>query len=346
MAAPRTGDRISSYVLDVPIGTGSFGQVWRARHHIFDECVAIKIPTDADYVQNLRREGVTIHGLRHPNIVRAIDLDPYCDPPFLIMEYVPGDSLRAFIDAHPKGMPIESATRIMQGILAALVVAHDAGVIHRDIKPANILLTESADAVDRVTAQSVKVADFGLGRVGGAMLNSIAQSIAAKHEPPGRGLSGTLAYMSPEQKEGLALDGRSDLYACGIVLFEMLVGDRPQGTELPSAMRPEVPKVLDDVFRRCYARCERRFPNAADMLAALTARTPLPPVTAPVVASAGGRVCPSCHGRAQKGDHYCIHCGQQLVESLPRCRSCDALVQASDRFCIFCGADLRRARVG
>jgi len=352
MAAPRSGDRISSYVLDAPIGTGSFGQVWRARHHIFDECVAIKIPTDADYVQNLRREGVTIHGLRHPNIVRAIDLDPYADPPFLIMEYVPGDSLRAFIDAHPKGMPIESAMRIMQGVLAALVVAHDAGVIHRDIKPANILLTETADAVDGVTSQSVKVADFGLGGVGGATLNSIAESIAGKHEQPGRGLSGTLAYMSPEQKQGLPLDGRSDLYACGIVLFEMLIGDRPQGTELPSAMRPEVSTVLDDVFRRCYARRERRFPNAADMLAALTATassattSASTSVAAPTVASAAGRVCPSCHGRAQEDDHYCIHCGQQLVESLPRCRSCNALVEAADRYCIFCGADLRRARVG
>ncbi|MCH7527435.1 MAG: protein kinase, partial [Planctomycetes bacterium] len=106
MSAPRLGDRINNYLLDELIGSGSFGQVWRAHHHVFDELVAIKIPTDPDYVQNLRREGVAIHGMRHPNIVRAIDLDPYADPPYLIMEYVRGDSLRQILHAHPKGLPV------------------------------------------------------------------------------------------------------------------------------------------------------------------------------------------------------------------------------------------------
>lgn len=340
MPPPQPGDRISNYVLDEPAGTGSFGQVWRAHHHVFNDVVAIKIPTDAQYVQNLRREGVTIHGLRHPNIVRAIDLDPYADPPYLVMEFVAGDSLRSFINAYPKGMPVSAVKVVMQGILSALAAAHEAGVIHRDIKPANILLTQRVDQIQLLTPQSVKVTDFGLGRVGGVTMHSIMQS-GERYEQSGASFSGTVAYMSPEQMEGDELDGRSDLYSCGIVLFEMLCGERPQGTELPGALRSDVPPELDEAFKRCYARRERRFAAASEMLAAITAAGPT--AASP---TSGHRPCPSCQGAVRNDDNFCIHCGRQLVESVPRCLSCGGYVDAADRFCIFCGADLRRAQAG
>jgi serine/threonine-protein kinase len=283
---------------------------------------------------------VTIHGLRHPNIVRAIDLDPYGDPPYLVMEFVSGDSLRSFINAHPGGMPVPAVKAVMEGLLSALAIAHEAGVIHRDIKPANILLTQRADQAEQVTPQSVKVTDFGLGRAGGVTMHSIMQS-AERFDRPDAGFSGTVAYMSPEQMEGSECDGRSDLYACGIVLFEMLCGERPQGAETPMTVRPDVPRALDEAFKRCYARRERRFATANEMLAAISATGPseAPPV-------AGQRKCPSCHGVVRVDDNYCIHCGWQLVESVPRCYSCGGFVDAADRFCIFCGADLRRAQAG
>ena len=338
MSSPQTGDRVNNFLLEELIGTGSFGQVWRARHHMFDERVAIKIPTDAQYVQNLRREGVTIHGLRHPNIVRAIDLDPYADPPYLIMELVPGDSLRQFIDAYPKGMPIDATVSVMRGVLDALAVAHEAGVIHRDVKPANLLLAQTVAEIADLTAQSVKVADFGLGHVGGATTQSIMQS-ANDLKGRGPGIAGTLAYMAPEAKDGKEVDGRSDLYSCGIVLFEMLTGERPQGAEFPSGLRADVPAYLDDVFKRCYVRRERRFANTSEMIAALTSSPQRPPPPPPVVGDAGLK-CPSCHGTVNGDDQFCIRCGQQLVESVPRCGACGAFVQASDRFCIFCGTNL------
>ena len=92
---PTSGQRVSEYILDEKLGAGSFGEVWRAHHHMWvDQLVAIKIPTDPNYVRNLQREGATLHRLVHPNIVRAIGFDPYSDPAYLTMEFVRGTSLR------------------------------------------------------------------------------------------------------------------------------------------------------------------------------------------------------------------------------------------------------------
>ncbi len=338
----REGDRISNYLLEARLGAGTFGEVWRARHHVFGDVVAIKIPTDAQYVRNLQREGVAVHGLRHPNIVRAIDLDPYGDPPYFIMEYVDGPSLRAVIDQQGVKFPIQAAVTIVRGILQALTAAHGAGLIHRDLKPANILLKGPVANLALLTEQAVKVTDFGLGHVGGVTTQSIMQS-GSRLTEDGRSVAGTLAYMSPEQKAGDELDARSDLYACGIILFEVLTGDRPQGNELPRTLRPEVPAHLDDVFKRSYARRERRYDSAEQMLAALSPeRSRVAPPPPPVWGPHGqGLRCPRCERLVHRDDQFCIYCGQQLAASVPRCPKCQAYPHASDLFCIFCGKDLR-----
>ncbi len=129
MPRVQIGDRINNYLLDERVGTGSFGEVWKAHHHIFREFAAVKIPTDPQYVRHLQREGVAIHGLRDPHIVRALDLDPYSDPPYLIMEYVDGPSLRQVLQKHPQGMPVEAVVAVLYGALLALEVAHRAYIL-------------------------------------------------------------------------------------------------------------------------------------------------------------------------------------------------------------------------
>jgi serine/threonine-protein kinase len=339
MSLPKTGDRINNYLLEELVGSGSFGQVWRARHHMFDQVVAIKIPTDLQYVRNLQREGVTVHGLKHANIVRAIDLDPYADPPYFIMELVSGPSLRAVIDAHPKGMPLGAAVEVMRGLLGALDEAHAHNVIHRDVKPANILLDHPLADIRGIGNAAVKVTDFGLGRIGGVTTASIMQSGSMLTEE-GKDISGTLAYMSPEQRDGQPIDCRSDLYSCGIILFEMLTGERPAGAELPGSLRSDVPKELDEVFRRSYTRVARRYQSAKEMLAALS---PARSTVSRFPGSTGqgsGCKCPSCNSTVHREDQFCIHCGHQLVGDIARCTSCQAYVSRQDRFCIFCGASL------
>ena len=333
----RKGDRISNYLLETRLG-----EVWRARHHVFEDVVAIKIPTDSQYVRNLQREGVAVHGLCHPNIVRAVDLDPYADPPYFVMEYVDGPSLKAMIDQHGSAFPVAAAETVLRGVLNALTASHEAGLIHRDLKPANIMLSEPVEGLASITAQAVKVTDFGLGHVGGTTTQSIMQSGSYLTED-GRSTAGTLAYMSPEQREGEPLDPRSDLYACGILLFEMLTGERPQGNESPRSLRSEVPTHLDEVFRRSYTRRERRYASAGEMLTALN--TAQPRDTAPPPPPLGdahrqGLRCPACQGLVHQDDNCCIHCGHQLVEAIPRCPACQRYVRRRDRYCDRCGKNL------
>src|SRR3954454_23657428 len=138
---PSQNQRISEYVLDAKLGGGTFGEVWRARQHAWGgQLVAIKTPTDTHYVRALQREGVAIHGLMHPNIVRAIGFDPYADPPYLTMEYVPGNNLRNLISS--RSLKADDAVAIMMQVLAGLKYAHANGLVHRDIKPENILVHE------------------------------------------------------------------------------------------------------------------------------------------------------------------------------------------------------------
>src|SRR3954451_7485088 len=267
---PSPNQRISEYLLDTRIGAGTFGEVWRARHHVWhDQLVAIKIPTDPQYVRNLQREGITIHGLVHPNVVRAIGFDPYADPPYLVMEYIPGKSLRGVLSDR-KRLAWPDTVAVMRQVISGLTYAHRSNVVHRDLKPENILIHERAFSDGFAAEGVVKVTDFGLGKVANqAVVGSIlySQSIDAGG---GKEIAGTLDYMAPEQRSGGDIDGRADLYACGVILYELLTGERPAGTDVPSDLNKDVPKFLDEVFRHSYARLEKRYASAGQFLAALT----------------------------------------------------------------------------
>ena len=352
MNPPKSGDRISEYILLERVGAGSFGEVWKARHHVWaDQIVAIKVATDAQYVRNLQKEGVTIHGLHHPNIVRAIGLDPYATPPYLVMEFVEGPSLQEVIAAHPTGLPLNVAVTVLRGMLAALAAAHENGVIHRDIKPANILIASTGE-LTTLTPEAVRITDFGLGKAERLTTASILQSGSLLTED-GKSISGTLAYMAPEQRDGLEVDARADLYACGVVLFEMVTGRRPQGGDLPRHLRPELPTWLDEFFARCYTGRERRFASAADMLTELDRHmgsTPVPrakpmpplPHARPAADSKGARelTCPGCGSPFEPDDNYCIQCGRQLNPHPRRCVKCGAYPGVYDKYCILCGGSL------
>lgn len=342
---PSANQRISEYVLDEKVGAGAFAEVWRAHHHIWtDQLVAVKIPIDTQYIRGLQREGVAIHGLVHPGIVRAMGFDPYGDPPYLIMEFVKGTSLRPLIS--DRKLKVADAILVMQHILGALGYAHAQGVIHRDVKPENVLVHEKALAEGFAGEGKVKVTDFGLGRVVKGIQDSIAYS-ASMSGPEGQRIVGTLDYMAPEQKGGHDVDARADLYSCGVMLYEMLTGERPAGTEVPSDLNPSVPKYLDEVFRRSYSRLDKRYASAEQFLKALSPEAASPP---PLVTPArrldpprfrpAALSCPGCRQPVDGSDQFCMHCGVQLVAKVRRCSRCGAYPDPSDRFCIFCGQEM------
>jgi serine/threonine protein kinase len=349
---PNPNQRISEYVLVEKIGGGTFGEVWKAHHHVWtDQWVAIKIPTDGQYVRNLQREGAAIHGLVHPNIVRAMGFDPYSDPAYLTMEYIPGTSLRPLIKS--RQLTIEQSIQVMRQVLAGLEYAHNQGLVHRDVKPENILIHERAAREGYGVEGVVKVADFGLGRAAvSTAVGSIVYS-ASLNDPAGREIAGTLDYMAPEQRGGGDVDRRADLYACGVVLYELLTGERPAGTDLPSDLNPQVPKWLDEVFRRSYARLDKRYASAGDFIKAMAVAQPPPfpvsqqgsfagaPAFPPAPPMAPGRTaCPHCRQPITNEDNFCMHCGVQLVPHVRRCNKCGAYPDPRDKFCILCGEGL------
>lgn len=369
----QAGARVSEYVLETCVGAGTFGEVWQARHHVWEqERVAIKLPTEPEYVRYLQREGVVVHGLRHPNIVRVLGLDPYAETPYLVMELVKGPSLREVLNEHPQGLPLDVVWVVLRGLLRAMGAAHDAHVIHRDLKPGNVLLHLDGHPLQTLMVDGVKVGDFGLG-VGNAdaLRSMIEQSASIERDAQSQTIAGTLAYMAPEVRDGeQPPSARSDLYAVGVILFEILTGERPAGAEVPSALRADTPVTLDRVFRRLYTRYENRYDDAhavmqdleegmaqtrADRRKDLAHQTPeaggrsqargrVPPPP-PGAALHPHVTCPRCTQPVDGQDQFCQSCGLQLAKNLRRCMSCGGYPGPEDRYCIFCGTALTPTEV-
>jgi serine/threonine protein kinase len=161
------------------------------------------------------------------------------------------------------------------------------------------------------------------------------------NDAAGREVAGSLDYMAPEQRSGGDIDLRADLYACGVMLYELLTGEKPAGTDLPSDLNKSVPKSLDDAFRRSYARLDKRFTSADQFKQALTV-IPSPTHRAgrpqPRIVIQHSMVpCPRCRQPVDQADQFCIYCGVQMVETVRRCGKCGAYPDGSDRYCIFCG---------
>jgi len=226
-------DRILAgrYELDIPLGRGGSGEVWRGRDLATRRSVAIKLvelsQTDdpgllSETIGRFRREATVIGSLRHQNIVSSLDAGRVGSQLFMIMELAPGISLASMMDERgERGMglfPVSSVLRIAEGTCAGLGAAHQAGIVHRDIKPSNLMVTPQL---------GVKIIDFGIARLLGD--NSPRLTLQGH-------TVGTAAYMSPEQAQGGDIDGRADLYSLGCVLYHLLSGRLPFRSSMPGAL--------------------------------------------------------------------------------------------------------------
>jgi serine/threonine-protein kinase len=288
------------------IGTGGMADVYLARDQLLGRQVAVKLlhhrfAADQEFVERFRREASSAAGLSHPNVVAIFDRGEWDGTYYIAMEFLPGRSLKTVVRELGPLEPAAAIDIVIQILLAARF-AHRRGVIHRDLKPHNVILDEEGRA---------KVTDFGIARAGASDMTLTGS------------IMGTAQYLSPEQAQGHAVSAASDLYAVGIVLYELLTGAVPFDGETavtialkqvsappppPSALNPAVPPELDAVVARALAKDPvERFADADEFIAALeyvhqvlSSETPhgpgingpLAPATALLLAS-GARPAPS-----------------------------------------------------
>src|SRR5690349_13028980 len=230
--AAWTGKTLNKVEIGALIARGGMAEVYVGDHSTLNRKVAIKIlrdhvDTDVELKTRFEREARVVAGMHHQNIIQVYDYDVIEGQPCLIMEYVPGVSLGGYLKAlHQRGekLPFDVVAKIIRQLASAIDYAHSLNIVHRDIKPANVLLRSASGPVDptKPLPEDVEpvLSDFGLVR----LLDSSIQTSTGT-------VSGTPAYMSPEQARGDKVDARTDIYSFGVMLYEMLAGTVPFESE-------------------------------------------------------------------------------------------------------------------
>lgn len=289
MTNPYLGRTIDSYRLDAVVGDGGMGTVFRAQDLNLDRQVAVKLmhahfARRPEFRERLRQEAKTAAGFDHPSIVRIFDFGETDELSYIVMEYITGGSLRDHLrrlQSQGRYLPATQGLQVGYQIADALQYAHSRGLVHRDVKPSNIILKRLSRPEEPTELPFRAVlTDFGLVKV--LEGDRLTQSGATL---------GTPIFMSPEQCRGLVLDGRSDLYSLGVVLYELLTNRLPfqfkslaEAVEghaagvmppAPSSVNPAVPAVLDAIIEKALAKSPTgRYQTAEEMSVALrSART-------------------------------------------------------------------------
>src|ERR1700690_3756784 len=279
-----SGTKLGPYEILTPLGAGGMGEVYRARDTRLGREVALKIlphsfASDPDRLRRFEQEARAVAALNHPNILAIHDIGEQAGAPFIVSELLEGTSLRSELEngALSARKAADYAVQIAHGLAAA----HDKGIIHRDLKPENIFVTREG---------RVKILDFGLAKLAPVAKDAGALTLTSSPTEAGVGM-GTAGYMAPEQVRGAAVDSRTDIFAFGAVLYEMVSGKRAFRRETPAETMtailkedpPEFSEMelahpvspgLERIVRRCLEKNpEQRFQSAKDLAFALEALT-------------------------------------------------------------------------
>ncbi|HVB72407.1 MAG TPA: serine/threonine-protein kinase [Ktedonobacteraceae bacterium] len=356
---PLIGTTLGNYTILAPLGQGGMAHVYRACQENLNREVAVKVlppwyATDRNFVERFHREARLVARLSHPNIVTIHDFSENQGHLYIVMQLVDGGTLKHKLDAAQSaavtgivgGIDLEETNRIFQQLASALNYAHENGIIHRDIKPVNVLMERSGRPI---------LSDFGIAKV-------LAGNSGLTR--PGAGV-GTPEYMSPEQCRGEEeVDGRADIYALGVMLYESLTGRTPFVGDNYHALAhshlylpPPDPRIYNPqlasqvcqvILTALQKQPAMRYQQANDLALALEQAVhpssigdiSLQPTqrpggierapTSPIYA------CPNCQRPNKPDTYFCVRCGS-LLNQCPKCRSQN---RARDRFCTHCGQAL------
>jgi serine/threonine protein kinase len=274
------GAVLGQYEIRSPLGAGGMGEVYRAHDTRLDREVAIKVlpeslTSDPDRLQRFEQEARAAAALNHPNILAVYQMATHEGVSYMVSELLDGETLRERLRRGP--VPLRKVIDYAMQIAHGLAAAHDKGITHRDLKPENLFVTKDG---------RVKILDFGLAKVGPSKDSSGEEATLASGTEPGM-VMGTVGYMSPEQVRGKTADHRSDIFAFGTVLYEMVTGKqtfrKPTSAETMTAIlneeppsisqiAPASPPGLQRVVHRCLEKSpEQRFQSASDLAFALEA---------------------------------------------------------------------------
>src|ERR1039458_10012796 len=274
------GTILGQYEIHSPLGAGGMGEVYRAHDTRLDREVAIKVlpeslTTDPDRLRRFEQEARAAAALNHPNILAVYQMATHDGVSYMVTELLDGETLRERLRRGP--IPLRKAIDYAGQIAHGLAAAHDKGIVHRDLKPENLFITKDG---------RVKILDFGLAKLTQPTDSSELDATVAQGTEPGM-VMGTAGYMSPEQVRGKTADHRSDIFAFGTILYEMVTGKqtfrKPTSAETMTAIlneeppsisqiAPASPPGLQRVVHRCLEKSpEQRFQSASDMAFALDA---------------------------------------------------------------------------
>ena len=272
-AGTWTGKMLGKYEIGPLVGQGGMAQVYKGRHLALKRDVAIKLihsylASREGFIERFQREAQLVAALRHPNIVQVYDLETQAGVFYMVMEFIDGVTLGAQLEQmHAQGnlFPLKQAINLLLDLCSALAYAHAQGMIHRDVKPGNVMFTSKGQPV---------LTDFGLAKIVGGTTNTASGLVV-----------GTPAYMSPEQAYGQSGDARSDIYALGVMLFELATGRLPfegdtplsiilkqVNQPLPSAkqINPGLPEAIEQIIDKATAKKpEERYQTCAELAATL-----------------------------------------------------------------------------
>ena len=344
------GVTLGNYKILAQLGQGGMARVYKARQENLDREVAVKVlppwfAADRNFVERFNLEARLVARLSHPNIVTVHDADEYMGNLYIVMQLVDGGTLKQRLDqlqAINQKMDVVEATRIFTQLASSLSYAHENGIIHRDVKPVNVLMDRTGRPI---------LSDFGIAK---ALVGS--QGLTRQ----GAGV-GTPEYMSPEQCQGGPVDGRADIYALGVMLFESLTGRLPfmgdnypalahshiyEAPPHPNTINPVLdPAVSQVIITALMKNPTHRYQQANDMADALERAVHSQPANKlgaladlSRVATMPLFICPQCRHFNKSGTRFCTACGFPLNQ----CRICGAQNPANNRFCSKCGQPLHK----